>query len=134
MSEQTPPSVGAFCWNELMTHEPGKSREFYGSLFGWEFKDENMGEFTYTIIRKGETHVGGMMGMSGPDFEGVPNHWVSYVLVEDVHVAASKIQELGGHVIHGPAQVPNVGEFVVFADPSGAVVAAWKSLQQAESC
>jgi predicted enzyme related to lactoylglutathione lyase len=50
--------------------------------------------------------------------------------VPDVDATAARVKELGGHVLMGPEDVPNVGRYVVFADPQGAVIAAFKGLQE----
>ena len=38
---------------ELNTSDVEKAKEFYGKLFDWKLQDENMGDFTYTMIGVG---------------------------------------------------------------------------------
>jgi predicted enzyme related to lactoylglutathione lyase len=61
---------------------------------------------------------------------GVPPHWVGYVAVPDVDATAARVEELGGHVIMGPHDIPNMGRFVIFADLQGASIAAYTGSQE----
>ena len=45
--EKNMPKQGEFCWNELMTSDAHKAKEFYRSLFGWEFQGKKVGDTTY---------------------------------------------------------------------------------------
>ena len=55
------PSHGEFCWNELMTSDTKKAKEFYGALLGWEAQDYPMEGMTYTMFKKNDKDIGGMM-------------------------------------------------------------------------
>jgi uncharacterized protein len=46
--------------------------------------------------------------------------WGSYIGVDDVDGAASKVQGLGGKTFVAPTDIPNVGRFASVADPQGA--------------
>ena len=68
---------GAFHWNELMTRDLQQSKDFYAKTLGWTYETmpmTGMEPMTYTIIRSDGPMVGGMMEMSGPMFDGVPDH------------------------------------------------------------
>ncbi len=121
------PTTGTFCWNELLTGDVASARKFYTGLLGWEMEDHDMGEYgTYTLIKSGDTQVGGMMQMAGEQFKGVPPHWLSYIAVEDVDASAKKAEELGGKICLPPSDIPGVGRFSVIIDPTGAGFALFK--------
>ena len=61
---------------------------------------------------------------------GAPPHWLSYVAVDDINASASRVEELGGSVLHGPVEIPNAGSFAVVADPQGAVFAIYQSAEE----
>jgi uncharacterized protein len=116
---------GAFHWNELMTRNPQKAKDFYGKTLGWTFEDMPMGpEMTYTIIKSNGEMVGGMMEMKGPMFDGVPEHWFSYVAVDDVDKRVKKLKDAGGKVVREAWDVPDIGRIVIVTDPSG-VAQGW---------
>ena len=124
-----PVPQGHFCWEELLTRDPGASRDFYPKIFGWETRDMDMGPMgTYTTLNRGDVGVGGMMRM--PDDVPAPSHWLGYVHVEDVDATASRVTELGGQLIKQPDDIPNVGRFAICVDPTGAPFALYRSLPQ----
>ncbi|MCB1495774.1 MAG: VOC family protein [Bauldia sp.] len=113
---------GMFHWNELMTRDASKAKDFYGETLGWTFDDMPMGEgMTYIIIKAGDAMAGGMMEMHGPGFEGVPEHWMSYVAVDDVDKRVDALKKAGGAVMREPFDIEGVGRIAIVADPGGAV-------------
>ncbi len=52
-----------------------------------------------------------------------PAHWMPYVMVDDCNATAAKAGELGAKTFVPPNDIPNVGRFAVFADPTGAALA-----------
>ena len=128
MSEATtsPPAAGTFCWNEVMGRDIKKMRDFYSQLFGWTTEEMPIPEGMYTIFKKGDQQVAGGFEMKGPQFEGVPANWLSYIAVDDVDASTKKAEQLGATVHHPPSDIPNVGRFSVIADPEGAAFALFK--------
>lgn len=119
-------AAGGVSWNELMTPDAAKAKAFYTELIGWTAKGRDMGGFEYTVLSKGEDMVGGLMEMSGPEWTGVPPHWMSYVTVADVDATAQKAKDLGGEVKVEPQDIPEIGRFAVIQDPTGAVFSVIK--------
>ena len=103
-------------------------KKFYGELIGWKLVDQNMGGMNYTLITPPGTEesVGGMMQMEGQQFEGIPPHWMPYIMVENVDDRAQRCTELGGQVMVSPTDIPNVGRFCVIQDPTGAVISLFQ--------
>lgn len=118
---------GVFSWCELMTTDVEAAKRFYSELFGWTTHThthdyvEGMGEVEYTLIKAGETEVGGMMAWP-PQSRGNPPYWGVYVTVDDVDAAADKARELGGAIVVPLTDIPGVGRFCVIRDPQGAVI------------
>jgi len=113
---------GMFHWNELMTRDLAQAKDFYGKSLGWRFEEAPMpGGMIYTLIYQGEAMVGGMMQMEGPQFEGVPDHWLTYVAVDDIDKRVELLKEAGGSVMQEPFDVEGVGRIAMVADPGGAM-------------
>jgi predicted enzyme related to lactoylglutathione lyase len=124
---QTTPVHGTVCWNEILTRDTDAARSFYTQLLGWTVEEMPMGDMgTYTMFKKGDAQVAGMMGMNGPQFEGVPPHWLSYIAVDDIDDRTTAAQSLGAVVHVPPTDIPNIGRFSVIADPTGAVIALFE--------
>jgi predicted enzyme related to lactoylglutathione lyase len=110
-----------FVWYDLMTNDMRGSLAFYTDLFGWTAREVPMGEMgTYTMIRSGETDVGGIVPLDPS--QSVPSHWIGYVATGDVDAAAGRAPSLGGKVCVPPTDIPGVGRFAVLEDPAGAVI------------
>ena len=116
------PAHGMFCWNELMTRDTAGAEKFYTQLLGWKAADSGMPGMKYTMLKVGEKDSGGMMDMPPNVPKEVPSHWMSYIAVNDVDALAKKAGDLGGELLHGPQDIPNVGRFCMIKDPTGAVV------------
>ena len=113
---------GAFHWNELMTWNAKKSKDFYKKTLGWTFEDQKMPDGTYTMIKSNGQMVGGMFQMTkGPMFDGMPEHWFTYVAVDDVDKRLKKVKEAGGKVMREPWDVPGVGRIAIVQDAGGAM-------------
>jgi predicted enzyme related to lactoylglutathione lyase len=112
---------GAIAWNELNTRDLDGAKEFFGAVFGWSFRDDDMGEAgTYTTILLGEGMVGGILDMSSRGVpETVPAHWQVYFGVDDTDATLEKAKQSGGGVMVEPMEVP-AGRFAILTDPHGA--------------
>jgi predicted enzyme related to lactoylglutathione lyase len=128
MAQEQPVNVGTFCWTELMTRDVAAAKKFYADLIGWRTVDENFGGMPYTMVFPpgAKDAVGGMMQMSGPQFEGVPPHWMPYILVRGIDERAQRCTQLGGKLKVPPTDIPNIGRFCVIEDPTGAVISLFQ--------
>lgn len=112
---------GALSWNEVNTRDTGAAKAFYGSVFGWDFEDNDMGEMgTYTTLKLAGEMVGGMLDMVGRGVpEEIPAHWMVYFAVEDTDATVAQAKQAGGNVMVEPMEVP-AGRFAILTDPHGA--------------
>jgi len=111
--------TNSLCWNELLTNDTEKAKEFYTKLFGWKTKADT-GATPYTEWINGEEHIGGMMQIQ-PQMGPMPPNWGIYIAVDDCDGKVAKAQSLGAKTYMPPTDIPNVGRFAVLADPQGAV-------------
>jgi predicted enzyme related to lactoylglutathione lyase len=102
------------CHFEFCSDDPEKCKQFYGSVFGWEFDNQSMPD--YTLINTGSEPGGGLM--KRPPQAPAPSLTV-YFLVDDVGATVSKAQQAGGTVLVPETPIPNVGAFAIIADPEG---------------
>jgi predicted enzyme related to lactoylglutathione lyase len=109
---------GAFGWNELCSRNVPGAKRFYGSLFGWEFREVEGGN-GYQEILVGDRLNGGILPWI-PELGEMPPSWSVYFNVGDCDETVKRIQELGGRLYAGPTDI-EPGRFAVVADPQGAV-------------
>jgi predicted enzyme related to lactoylglutathione lyase len=115
--------ANAFVHNELNTQDVGKAKAFYSKLFDWKLEDMS-GGMEYTLIKVGEGTAGGIMKHPMP---GQPSFWLAYVGVDDIKASTGKAKSLGANVIKDVTEIPNVGWFSIFMDPTGAALALFQA-------
>ena len=108
---------------ELNTTDLPKAKDFYSQLFDWKLDDIPMQDGTYTMINVGTGTGGGMMQHPMP---GAPSTWLAYVQVDDIQAATKKAKSLGADIKLDVTEIPNVGWFSIFTDPTGAPLALFK--------
>jgi len=118
--------ANAFVHNELNTTDVGKAKDFYGKLFDWQL-EEMPGPMAYTLIKIGGNTAGGIMQHPMP---GAPSMWLSYVNVDDIKTSTAKAKSLGATLIRDVTEIPEVGWFSIFTDPTGAVLALFQAKRQ----
>ena len=118
--------ANAFVHTELNTTDVGKAKAFYSKLFDWKLEDMT-GGMEYTLIKVGENTAGGIMQHPVP---GAPSMWLSYVNVDDIKASTAKAKSLGATLIRDVTEIPNVGWFSIFTDPTGAMLALFQAKMQ----
>ncbi len=88
---------GKFVWNELNTHDVEAAKKFLSATLGWTFDAMPMPEGTYWIIKNGDDRIGGIFDMNTiKGCENIPEHWLSYVAVDDVDRRLKQALAAGG--------------------------------------
>jgi predicted enzyme related to lactoylglutathione lyase len=109
---------------EIPADDTAASREFWGSLFGWEF-NAFPGPSEYHMTRLGEQQGGAITNME-PGKRGTR----VYFDVEDIKDGAAKVAGLGG-TVGEPMPVPGMGWFVTCSDPHGNEFGLWQNDESA---
>jgi uncharacterized protein len=125
---------GAWSMSALSTPDPEACKRFYRPVFGWETETFDMGDAEMTMW-KVPGYVGGepqqpvgrdvVATMLPATSEGADARavWSVDFWIGDVDAAVGRASELGGRVISGPYDVPDVGmRQAVIADPQGATL------------
>ena len=117
-------SHGTFYWNELMTRDVEGAKKFYADTLGWSYDGMPMpgGGGTYWLATMDGEPVGGIFDISGPDFQGVPESWMSYIAVDDVDARMAKAVKAGAKLMKPVFDVPGVGRIAILMQPDGAGV------------
>jgi uncharacterized protein len=119
-----PTPSGRWVWNELHTTDPTTALAFYEKAVGFSHRAMDMGPGgIYHIVSRGGVDRGGVTGHLP---SGVLSHWLPYVAVDDVDTTTARARNLGGTIVLGPEDIPGVGRFAVFQDPTGAMLAILK--------
>jgi predicted enzyme related to lactoylglutathione lyase len=116
-----------FAWYELLTSDIEGAKDFYAKVVGWSARDASSPSMDYVLFTVGETVIAGLMRLrDDARTMGTRPHWIGYVGVDDVDVAADRIKLRGGAVLVPPTDISNVSRFSVFADPQTAALGVLK--------
>jgi hypothetical protein len=115
--------LGCWTWNNLMSRDLEKAKDFYGKVFGWEaaHNDEAPPDVLMWQVegqRWPEGHAG-LMGMGSDVPAETPPYWQVYFIVENADDAVEQAKGAGGSLLFGPIDVP-VARIAVLGDAQGA--------------
>jgi len=110
---------------EFSANDREKSAQFYHDIFGWEI--QHMPEMNYSTFMCDKKLGGGF----NPVTEESPVGTVTvYIQVDDFESTLAQIEARGGKTILPKTEIPGVGWFAFFADPTGNKVALYKGKDQ----
>jgi predicted enzyme related to lactoylglutathione lyase len=108
--------LGAPCWVEVSSPDPVAAQAFYTRLFGWSTARSPAGRPVFLL------DGGAVAGVQ----QGAPAQWLTWFYTFDIEATARDVEAAGGAVLDGPVAAGDDGIGAVFADPAGAVFAAWQ--------
>jgi hypothetical protein len=112
---------------EIPAGDTAKAREFWSSLFGWQFQAFEGSPSEYLMTRLSETSGGAIFQAEGS--ERGPR---VYFDVDDINTGAARVKELGGES-HDPLPVPGMGWFVTCTDSEGNKFGLWQNDPSAQA-
>ena len=99
---------------ELMVGDPAKAKEFYNTIFDWEFDESSFPG--YWMIKTGADPGGAMMAKP----EGAPMSALNtYFGVAEIDDTLAKAVAAGATVLVPKTTIEGVGYWAMFADPDG---------------
>ncbi len=118
---------GKFIFVELVTPDLASAKTFYGGLFGWTFRDVQIGTVRYVEASLDDRPVAGMAYRPIASGERRQPAWLSFVSVTDVDAVDKAAVRNGARSLSAPHDVAGRGRIAVLADPQGAVFALMSS-------
>jgi predicted enzyme related to lactoylglutathione lyase len=105
---------------ELPAKDSARAKQFYTSLFGWQF--QTFGDVDYHMTQFDEQTGGAIYG----DESGEASHPRVYFDVDDIDQATAKVRELGGQA-DDKQPVPGMGWYAGCKDTEGTSFNLWQS-------
>lgn len=122
---------GTFGWVDLMTTDASVARPFYEKVFGWTTREVPGGAGPYHMFFNGDQPAAGLGEMSEEmKAQGAHPSWQSYIEVDDIDAAVSRVPELGGEVYMAPFAAGEYGRMSIIKDPAGAYVTLWQNAEK----
>jgi hypothetical protein len=114
---------GKVVWHDLLSEDPAAAKRFYAGLFGWSFRDVDIGGgHTYTVIEHNGRGIGGLVDARGINRDANVSRWIPVLSVADMNAAIAEVRVGGGNIFQPPVDVPQRGRVAVVGDPQGAVL------------
>jgi predicted enzyme related to lactoylglutathione lyase len=111
------------CHVDISANNQEEARTFYEGLFGW--KMQPIPGMEYTTFATGEGPGGGFAQVG--DQTGAGDVLV-YVSTDDIDASLAKAESLGGKTVVPKMEIPTVGWFGVFTDPTGNHIALFTEM------
>ena len=114
---------GRVVWHDLLTDDVDSAANFYGRLFGWTFQERDR----YTIVLNDGIPIAGIVQDRTGTERSARGRWIVYLSTENLEESARWVDEAGGRVIKGPAEMINRGHYAMIRDPQGAPLVLLRS-------
>jgi predicted enzyme related to lactoylglutathione lyase len=109
---------------EISANDREGAGKFYEELFGWNI--QQIPEMNYATFDYG---VGGVGGGLNPVREDNPaGTVVVYVDTDDINADLAKIENLGGKIVTPKTEIPGMGWFGIFTDPTGNLIGLYTAI------
>jgi predicted enzyme related to lactoylglutathione lyase len=128
MATRTTAPTGAPCWLDLLSSDTGRSRAFYGELFGWTAEEGGEEYGGYVTFALDGAPVAGLMGKL-PEMGEMPDGWSIYFHTDDVQKTCDVAVANGGAVGMPPMPIPedgHLGHMAMIGDPAGGFFGLWQ--------
>ena len=120
MAQERP---GSFVHIEIASTDPDRTKKFFEDVFEWDFTD--VPEMDYHTYMAPSGPGGGLMKPMENQVPGILN----YLLSHDIDADVKKIEEAGGRVLQPKMEIPGVGWWAAFQEPTGITLALFQSIQ-----
>lgn len=116
---------GAPAWADLQSPDVEASKQFYGKLLGWQYREgmtQSGARYATAIVE--EAAVAAVAEQTAEAVKaGIPTMWNVYFAVDDIDAAVSKVTPAGGRVLADVEEIENFGRMAVVEDSIGAPIA-----------
>jgi predicted enzyme related to lactoylglutathione lyase len=104
---------------EFSANDPEEAGKFYNDLFGWKL--ETMPQMDYVTFETEPNRGGGFPRIDNEMIK--PGDVIVYVHTDDIETSLAKVETIGGKVLLPKTEIPTIGWYAFFADPTGNRVA-----------
>lgn len=110
---------------EFSAEDREAAGKFYRELFGWEIVQ--IPEKNYATFDSGDNVSGGLNPVTDTNPAGTV---LVNISTDDIAASLAKAESLGGKIVVPKSEIPDIGWFGIFSDPTGNVVGLFTPLQK----
>ena len=118
---------------EIPANDVGTTSKFYGDVFGWNIQTDPT--YNYAMFSAEGGPGGGFVATGGEGTDGgmvqyKPDSLLVYIGTDDIDASLASIEQHGGKTVLPKTEIPHVGWFAIFTDPTGNHVALFTAAPQ----
>lgn len=103
----------------INTDDVDATQAFYGSVFGWQFREFGPAGFVQILDETGEAPMGAIQ-QRRQLLDNQPTRGFECTFgVDDIEHARERILAAGGRILMEKSTIPQVGHLIAFEDPGG---------------
>lgn len=111
---------------EIPATNSGAAGKFYGDVFGWKIEADEM--YGYVQFQSEGGPGGGFADVTGQaPIQYKPDSLLVYLQTDDIDATLATIEAHGGKTVLPKTEIPHVGWWAVFTDPTGNRLALFTS-------
>ena len=114
---------------EIPAANSSAAGKFYGDVFGWKINADPT--YNYVMFQSEGGPGGGFVEpMDGASIVHKPDRLLVYLATDDIDATLTAIEAHGGKTVLTKTEIPHIGWWAVFTDPSGNHLALFTPAQQ----
>jgi predicted enzyme related to lactoylglutathione lyase len=102
---------------EIPANVPHEASDFYAKLFGWKIMTDEAMDY---VMFEPDDGPGGGFSRIGERVK--PGDVLLYIDTDDIAATLAEIEANGGSTVQPKTEIPTIGWFAVFQDPTGNVL------------
>lgn len=103
----------------INTDDVDATQAFYGSVFGWKFREYGPPGFVQILDASGEAPMGAIQERRQLLEDGPTRGFGCTFGVDDIDQTREKVLAAGGKILMEKFTIANVGHLIAFEDPGG---------------
>lgn len=103
----------------INTDDVDATQAFYGSVFGWQFRDYGPPGFVQILDESGEAPMGSIQQRRQLLDDAPTLGFECTFDVDDIAAARKRVVSAGGRILMETSTIPHVGHLLAFEDPGG---------------
>ena len=108
----------------INTDNVDATQAFYGSVFGWQFREYGPAGFVQILDEAGTAPMGAIQQRRQLLPDAATVGFECTIGVDDVDAVRDRVVAAGGQILMEKTTIPQVGQLLAFADPGGNPVLA----------
>jgi uncharacterized protein len=112
---------------DIPASDPAAASKFYADLLDWKIQVDPT--FNYHMFQANPGPGGGFVE-AGEATGYKPGEVLIYVSTDDIDATLARVEALGGKTLQPKTEIPHIGWFAFFADPSGNRIGLYTDIGQ----